>query len=485
MRSAIGRYSPLPDTDTTLFDGPLMAEPGTSDIAAARAFGLATHGRVLASAAMLGSMVVLVKLAAFAKDWLVARRFGASDELDAFLVALVIPSYAVVVLAQSFGMAFMPTYIRVAHRDGAAAARRLATSALLTGAAALFAITLVLAVAARYLLPLIGTGFDESKLALAASLFYVLSGVLIASGISTILAAVLNAGERFAVASLAPLAVPLVTVLVFWFGQVRYGIYALAAGTLCGFVCETLILSVAAFCRGLLAWPHGSGFDASLRFIGRQYVPVAIGSLLMSSSLVVDQSMAASLGSGSVSVLNYGNKIVALVLGVIAVSLSTVLFPRFSRLIAEGRLAELTHTLRVFGALIVLVSIPLIIVLAILSEPIVRLVFERGAFTPETTAAVSEVQRWLLPQIPFYVLVMVGYRLLSALDGNALLLRIGALNLFMNVTGNLVFMHWFGVKGIAMSTSLVYVVATLATFTAIRIKLAEVRSPLIAQADQA
>ena len=111
--------------------------------------------------------------------------------------------------------------------------------------------------------------------------------------------------------------------------------------------------------------------------------------------------------------------------------------------------------------------------------------FERGAFTPETTAAVSEVQRWLLPQIPFYVLVMVGYRLLSALDGNALLLRIGALNLFMNVTGNLVFMHWFGVKGIAMSTSLVYVVATLATFTAIRIKLAEVRSPLIAQADQA
>ena len=79
MRSAIGRYSPLPDTDTTLFDGPLMAEPGTSDIAAARAFGLATHGRVLASAAMLGSMVVLVKLAAFAKDWLVARRFGASD----------------------------------------------------------------------------------------------------------------------------------------------------------------------------------------------------------------------------------------------------------------------------------------------------------------------------------------------------------------------------------------------------------------------
>ena len=95
-----------------------MDESGFSDASPARTLGLATHGRVLASAAMLGGMVVLVKLAAFGKDWLVARRFGASDDLDAFLVALVIPSYAVVVLAQSFGMAFMPTYIRVGSSRG-------------------------------------------------------------------------------------------------------------------------------------------------------------------------------------------------------------------------------------------------------------------------------------------------------------------------------------------------------------------------------
>jgi putative peptidoglycan lipid II flippase len=454
-----------------------MDESGFSDAPPARTLGLAIHGRVLASAAMLGGMVVLVKLAAFGKDWLVARRFGASDDLDAFLVAIVIPSYAVVVLAQSFGMAFMPTYIRVAHREGAFAAKRLATNALVSGTAVLIAITLILAAAARYLMPWIGTSFDASKLELALSLFYVLAGVLVASGISTILAAVLNADERFAVASLAPLAVPLVTVAVFWFGQDRHGIYALAAGTLCGFIGETLILTIATLRRGLLARPEMRQVDANLRFVGKQYAPVAIGSLLMSSSLVIDQSMAASLGSGSVSVLNYGNKIVALVLGMVAVSLSTVLFPRFSRLIAEGRMTDLAHMIRAFGALIVAISLPAIAVLAIFSEPLVRLVFERGAFTPETTAAVSEVQRWLLPQIPFYVLVMVGYRLLSALDGNALVLRIGALNLLMNVGGNVLFMHWFGVKGIAMSTSLMYVVATLATFAAIRVKLAEARPP--------
>jgi putative peptidoglycan lipid II flippase len=100
-------------------------------------------------------------------------------------------------------------------------------------------------------------------------------------------------------------------------------------------------------------------------------------------------------------------------------------------------------------------------------------VFERGAFTPADTIAAAGVQRWLAPEIPFYILVMVGSRLLSALDAYQVTLRIGVLNLILNVVGNYVFMSLFGVKGIAMSTSLVYVAATIVTLVAIRFKLAE------------
>ncbi|HEV3137238.1 MAG TPA: hypothetical protein VGZ26_05025, partial [Pirellulales bacterium] len=66
---------------------------------------MATNRRVLASAALLGGATVLVKLFALARDWLVARQFGASDEVDAFLVAFLIPSFAVAVLAHSFAAA--------------------------------------------------------------------------------------------------------------------------------------------------------------------------------------------------------------------------------------------------------------------------------------------------------------------------------------------------------------------------------------------
>lgn len=431
---------------------------------------------------MLAGITVLVKLVALGKDWLVARQFGAGDDLDAFLVAFLLPSYAVVVLAHSFPSAFLPTYVRVWEQEGAAAAARLANSALAMGCAALVAVALVLLVASPVILPVLGTGFDAAKLATAQKLFYPLIGILVASGVSSMLGAVLNAREHFAWTAVSALAIPLGTVIALLLGAARWGIHALAVGTLLGFVGECLALAAGLYYFGFLPWPKWDGASAALSHVARQYWPLVGGACLMSSSLLVDQAMAASLGSGNVSVLSYGNKIVAFVLGLLAVSLSTVLFPRFSRLIAGGQWDELERLFRVWALATFAVSAPLVAILAVASEPIVRLLFERGAFTPETTAAVTAVQLCYLPQIPFYVLAMVGHRLLSALDCNHILLRIGAMNLALNVGGNLLLMHWFGVRGIAMSTSIVYAIAATVTWLAIRAKVNESRARHVARA---
>jgi putative peptidoglycan lipid II flippase len=433
----------------------------------------AGHRRVVSSAAMLGGATVLAKLAALAKDWLVARQLGAGDELDAYFIAFLLPSYAVVVLAHSFAAAFVPTYARVWTSHGLAAAQQLAGRVIAAGAGVLVIVTLVLLASTRYLLPLVGASFDAEKLDLALSLSYPLAGVVIASGLSAMLAAVLVAHERFAAVALAPLAIPLGTLAVFWMFDERFGVHALASGTLVGFAAELCVLVIAARRLGLFVWPRFGPLAGEVRHVGAQYVAVALSGLLMSSSLVIDQSMAASLGSGQVSILNYGGKVVAVVLAAVAASLSTVLFPRFSRLIASGRSREVRRTIRLYANTIVVATIPGVAILAFFSEPLVRLLFQRGAFTPQTTAAVTDVQLWLLPQIPFYVLAMLGARVLSALDGNQILLRIGALNLVANLVGNYLLMQWFGVKGIAMSTSIMYVIATAATMAAVRIKLSE------------
>jgi putative peptidoglycan lipid II flippase len=426
--------------------------------------------------ALLGLATVLAKGIALAKDLLVARQLGAGDDLDAYLVAFVLPSYAAVVLGHTFASAFVPTYVRVWQKAGLATAQQLAGGVLAVAIVLLLGVSLVLCAVAPLVLPLIGMGFEPPKIALARDLFYMMAGIVLASGVSAVVAAVLNAHERFLAIALAPLAIPVGMLAVFGIFGGTFGVRALAAGTLLGFAGELALLAGAAWRGGLLPRAKFASAHGEISQVARQYAPAAAGGLLMSSSLVIDQAMAASLGSGQVSILNFGGKIVAVVLGVVAVSISTVLFPTFAHLIAAGRTRELTRTFGIYALGIFVGSIPAVAALALLTEPIVRLLFERGAFTPDTTIAVSWVQLWLLPQIPFYVLALLGARVLSALDGNAVVLRIAAINLVMNVIGNYVLMRWFGVAGIAMSTSLMYVVAMLVTLWAIRRKLAERQS---------
>jgi putative peptidoglycan lipid II flippase len=437
---------------------------------------LVNHRRILASAAMLGSGTVLAKLIAFAKDLLVASAFGTGDELDAFLVAFLIPSFGVTVLASSFAPAFLPTYIRLLQKQGSAAAERLVGQAMVATCGLLVLLTLLLAFAGPYVLPWIASGFDQPKLDLAASLLRLVVGVLVACGLSAFFSTLLNAHEHFALSATAPLAVPATTLAVFWWGRDRWGIYALAVGTLIGFILECAALGYGAYRYRLLPKPRWPTLDVDLRHVASRYAPVAIGSVLVSSSVVVDQAMAASLGRGNVSILNFGGKVVSLLLGIVAISLSTVLFPRFAHLIAADQWYELRRTARNYFVLILAGSVPCVAVVALGAEPMIRTLFQRGAFTSESTAAASQVQAWLALQIPFYVLVMVGFRLLSALDSYQTILRISALNLGLNIVGDVVLMHWFGVRGIAMSTSLVYLVGAIVTLVAIKMRLSESRA---------
>jgi putative peptidoglycan lipid II flippase len=113
----------------------------------------------------------------------------------------------------------------------------------------------------------------------------------------------------------------------------------------------------------------------------------------------------------------------------------------------------------------------LTLLLIAVSEPIVRVVFQRGAFTAETTAIVSRVQICYLLQLPFFVPGLVAVRLLSAMNGNRLISAIAACNMIVNIAGNYLFMRWFGVAGIAASTSLVYAVSTALIFFAVTLRL--------------
>jgi putative peptidoglycan lipid II flippase len=121
--------------------------------------------------------------------------------------------------------------------------------------------------------------------------------------------------------------------------------------------------------------------------------------------------------------------------------------------------------------LILITTVILTGILVVCAQPMVRILFERGSFTAKDTHVVSLVTAFFVLQIPFYVAGILGVRLLNALGMSRSILLICAANLVVNVLGNLLLMRRLGVAGIALTTSLVYLVSGAQVFFVIRREL--------------
>ena len=181
--------------------------------------------------------------------------------------------------------------------------------------------------------------------------------------------------------------------------------------------------------------------------------------MLMGSTIVVDQSMAAMLGSGAVSALNYANRLPAMLFGVGATSLSIAAFPALSRLSANNQWSSVRGVLSSYTRIILVLTLPVVIILIIYSEPLVKMLYQRGAFTGDTTHFVAGVQSILFLEVPFYGLCVLCASAVCALKRNNILLWGTVICVVVNVVLNYVFMTFLGLRGIALSTVAVYVIS--------------------------
>ncbi len=417
--------------------------------------------RIFSAMLTVGFLTIIAKCASASKDFLIAYQFGASDALDAFIMALLVPTFAINLISGSLNAALIPTYIQVFNQDGAEAAQRLFSSTMVCTMLLLLIVTIGLFFVGPYLLPLVALGFSTEKLKLTASLYNILLPCLLITGVATTWNALLNARERFAAAGSTPIVAAVFTALLLVLFADMWGIYALAIGTILGFMLEVGVLGWCLRSQGVPLLPRWHGATPSLKQVQRQYAPVLAGAFMMGSTDIVGQSMAAMLGPGSNAVLSYGSKLPLLLLGIGSLAVSTTVLPYFSRMAADGDHVNIRHTLTTYARLILVVTIPLTLLLAYYSEPLVRLLFQRGAFSEADTQKVAWVQTLYLLQVPTFSLGILAVRLISSLQANRVLMWSSALNLFVTVSMTYGLMQWLAVAGIALATSVMYLLSML------------------------
>lgn len=417
--------------------------------------------------------MLLARLGFIAREVAVAGQFGRADEVEAFVMAYLLPAFLVSVVGTSFSAAFIPTYVQVRDTQGRAAAQQLLGSASGWSLLVLSFALAALCVAAPWVLPALASRFDPAKLELTQGLFYVLAPFALLGAMAAVWSAVLNAEQRFVLPALAPLLEPLAAVVALLAcGGAAASIVALAAGTVIGAGLQALVVGVSVARSGVSVRPRLTAPNSHSWQILLQYVPMLAAALVISATTLVDHAMAAALEAGSIAAFTYGRKVVDALAGLGALALGTVLLPRFSQRVAQADWDGCRRALRSYSAIVFLALVPLAALLIGLSTPIVETLFERGRFTSADSGIVARVQTLYALQIPFYVAATVGIRMIWALRRNVFFVYANLGVLALKIALNLLFMPSLGIAGIALATSVAYLISSSAIYFYARAELA-------------
>lgn len=416
--------------------------------------------RQIFSATMLIAVVsVAAKLGTVGKELMVANYYGTSDALDAFWVGYMVPAFVVNIIASAFLATVVPLYTEIRMTRGEEAGRVYLSGLTGWSVVLLVVLSAFTSVFARYYLPYLASGFGPEKLALTLQMVYWMAPLIFINGLSSLLLAFLNANKSFVAPALIPVVTPVFIMVGILTLRERAGVFAMVIGLLAGQLVELALLwaraktYVSAFTWECFKW------DEYLRRTWRQFLPMAAGALVMGSNPLIDQAFAAALPAGSVSALSYGNRLISFPLTLAAGAIGTAVLPYFAGMIANQDFAGVRNVLRKSLMVIFAVSVPVVLLLVVFSVPMVRILFQRGAFTEQDTLLVARIQALAAFQVPFYLGGIVVVRMISAFQVNQTLMFGAVLNLLVNIVANYVFMHYFGVAGIALSTSLMYVVS--------------------------
>ncbi|MGB9886405.1 MAG: murein biosynthesis integral membrane protein MurJ [Moorellales bacterium] len=322
----------------------------------------------------------------FLRDAIVAWAFGATAATDAYMVAYTLPYF----LQSVLGVALVTVMVPVVSRYLAEEKREEAwsvTSSVVNFMGLVFATVAAAGIlAAGPLVRALAPGFAPQQSELAAELTRIMFPSLVFVGVGMLLSGVLNAGWHFGLPALAPgvaNAVMILAVLVF--GS-RYFIYALAWGTLAGFVAFFWVQWPGLRRLGFrYRWRWDLAHPEVRRALG--LVPGVVFALSVNQIyLAINRFVASGLVPGSITALDLAFRVLNLPLAIFATSLSTALFPALSRQAARSDLEGLGQsTLKGLSGLMVLM-IPLSLGLALLHQPVVRLIFQRGVFGASGTA---------------------------------------------------------------------------------------------------
>jgi putative peptidoglycan lipid II flippase len=405
--------------------------------------------QIAKAATLVMALFVVSRLLGMVRQMIIGALFGTSGDLDAYLAAARISETVfLVIMGGALGSAFIPAFADHLAKEDYAGGWRLASAVANLALVALTAAAGLIAVFAPTLVrTVIAPGFDAHQQALTARLLQLMIVSPVIFGASGVVMGVLNAHQHFLLPALAPSVYNISIIGGALLLGPRLGVVGIAVGVVVGAALHLLVQVPGLLRYGARYVPTLGLDDPGVREVGRLMAPRVLGTAITQLNFVVNNSLASGMGEGAVSAINFAWLLMLLPQGVFAQAIGTAAFPTFAAQAARGERAEMRSTLAATLRAVFSLSLPATVGLLVLGRPLIRLLFERGAFEAGSTEAVA----WALA---FYALGLVGHsgieiiaRAFYALHDTFTPVWVGGLAMGLNVALSLTLPGMFGLAG--------------------------------------
>jgi putative peptidoglycan lipid II flippase len=401
----------------------------------------------------------LSRLLGLAREVVAASYFGVTGAMSAFTIAFQVPNLVRALFADSaLQGAFVPVFSELLEKGERKEAFRVASSLFFLICLVLVAVTAMFILLAEPLMSVFAPGFDDDPALkdLTVNLARLMFPIVVLLALSGLVVGMLNSFEHFAVPALAPVAWNLVIIAAL-VGLVPVlpeedEIYAYAIGILAGTIVQFLLP---------LPWLRGRGGsltfridwrDERVRRVLKLMLPVTIALGLINLSLLINSLFGTLVSDEAPAAIDKAFRIYQLPQGLFSIAIATILFPTMSRFAARGARDDLRRTMGTGVRQICLLLIPSAVLMAVLAEPITRLVYERGAFGAEATDLTATAMLWWSISLPFQGVSLLFSRTFFSLQRPWATTALAGVNLLVNAALAAALYGPFEIAGIVLGT---------------------------------
>ncbi|NLV77500.1 MAG: murein biosynthesis integral membrane protein MurJ [Tissierellia bacterium] len=427
--------------------------------------------KVAQSAAMIAVFTLISKFLGFLREVLIASTYGSGYETDTYFVAMTATVIIMTTIGASLNTTLIPIFTEIEEKEGKEAKLKFLNNVLNM----VFFITIILALLGFWLSPVVirilAKGFVGKQFTLAVKLNRIGLPIIIFLGFTYVFSGFLHSSEIFGPPAIMGLPYNFVYIIFLVFFAKEGNIHGLMLASVVAASTQFLIQVPAVKYQG-----YRYKWDVDLKdpYLKRALVlvfPVVIGSAVQQINTIIDKTLASSLVEGSISALTYASRINDLIISVFVMAITTVIFPMLSRAFSQEDDGQIRRIMGEGINIILIITVPATIGILILAQPMVRIFFQRGAFSQGATHMTSQA-------LIFYSIGLVGSSLRLMLnrvyysfqDTKTPMIN-GALAVGLNVVLNLLLIKPMGHSGLALATSISATFTTLLLFVDLRKKL--------------